>query len=428
MMSFTAVFTAISNFIFSEVSMKFSVSCGDFVRHLSPLSRLIARHPMIPVLEYFFCEVGSQTGGMHVAATNLDATMRTVMPVVPQLLPSTPRTFLLPARRALDALRTFPPQATATLSITDEGHLILQCERTRFRLFSASPESFPTLPDPPGGMMSIQSSHWQEAIQQTMYAVGDEATRYQLAGTKLILEFPPEVPLPEDGREPETVTGRFTLVGTDGHRLAVTEQNGTLTIPYPIWKEWKAEGQFRFSAIIPRKTLADLDVLLESHPSQPIRIGFTNELNFFEVGPYQLYTRNLAGLYPNYEPIVANRPPHEVILDTAGTMQMIRRVSILADELTSLVTLSLSPELLTAQTTSPTLGEASESILSDYQGETLTIGLNGRYLLETLRAIPTSRFRFCFSSPTEAVWFLPCPDQEKTLTTDSRHVIMPMHV
>ena len=66
----------------------------------------------------------------------------------------------------------------------------------------------------------------------------------------------------------------------------------------------------------------------------------------------------------------------------------LRRVSVVSSERTRGVKLRIESGKLEVSSTNPDLGEASETLAVEYDGEEVTIGFNARYVLDALAVLP----------------------------------------
>jgi DNA polymerase III sliding clamp (beta) subunit (PCNA family) len=83
---------------------------------------------------------------------------------------------------------------------TDEkGHLIMECEKSHFRLFTMPPEEFPSEPEIPEDKFFPISDRFFKYLRNVRYAASKDEGRYNLNSVYLDKEF----------------------VATDGHRMAI---------------------------------------------------------------------------------------------------------------------------------------------------------------------------------------------------------------
>ena len=94
----------------------------------------------------------------------------------------------------------------------------------------------------------------------------------------------------------------------------------------------------------------------------------------------------LTGQFPNYEAeVVLPRDNNKhVVMERGEFNDAVRRVAQLADQRSHAVKFAVSPAGVELSASSPEYGEAKEIIEKEYQGDALSIGFNGQYLLDFL--------------------------------------------
>ena len=176
------------------------------------------------------------------------------------------------------------------------------------------------------------------------------------------------------------------MVGTDGHRLAKAGFKGA----FP--------GLEPRDLIIPPKALAQVVRLGAGHAL--VKLSVSKNFAIFEVGPTTIYSRLIDGNFPNYEQVIPKNNPKHIDLKREELISVLRRVAVLADNVTKQVKMTLKPERVEFSVSTADVGEAKEEIGVDYRGEILEIGYNANYLLEALRTMSTEMVRLSFNTPT----------------------------
>ena len=99
------------------------------------------------------------------------------------------------------------------------------------------------------------------------------------------------------------------------------------------------------------------------------------------------------------------------------------RAAIFSSERYHGVKLSLADGAITISSTTPELGEASETIDSDFKGEEFSVGFNSAYLIQALNVIPQE---------TDVILGLSDEVSPGAVTTPSdtgyKYVVMPMRL
>ena len=111
-----------------------------------------------------------------------------------------------------------------------------------------------------------------------------------------------------------------------------------------------------------------------------------------------------------------------VTLPADELARALRRVALLSSERSRAVKLELSRNKLAISSSNPDLGEASEELDIDFEGEGLSIGFNARYLIDALGALRAKEITFGFQDDTSPAQLVPTDDE------DTLGVIMPMRI
>lgn len=276
-------------------------------------------------------------------------------------------------RKIFDIVRSFPDNSD--IQITEENnHLLVKSGKSRFSLSTLPTEDFPASPQIEDGTeFRIAQNQFKELLQKTSFCIASNDVRYYLMG--LLLEI----------RE-----GKMSLVGTDGHRMAVAQ------IDYDSDSEDTA-------VIIPRKAVLELAKLLNDSDDEMIITCDESRIKFDISESLTINSKLIDGTFPDWRSVVPMRADKVVTADTAVLKQTLSRVSILSNEKYKGVRLTLSENLLVVNAKNPQQEEATEEISVDYPGEEMEIGFNGTYLLEALNVISTDQVHLAFTDSNSSV-------------------------
>ncbi|HEX8735476.1 MAG TPA: hypothetical protein VF721_09150, partial [Pyrinomonadaceae bacterium] len=139
-------------------------------------------------------------------------------------------------------------------------------------------------------------------------------------------------------------------------------------------------------ALIPKKALSEL-VKIARDDSGDVSFGEDTNHIYFEVGGRLLITRKLTGTFPNYEMVIPKNNDKTVTFDADEMKSAIRRVSLMADERTRSVKLTIRDGEIEIGAQSSEEGEANEAIAAEYTGEEVQIGFNAQYVQDFLNVI-----------------------------------------
>jgi DNA polymerase-3 subunit beta len=255
-------------------------------------------------------------------------------------------------------------------------------------------DEYPSPPELKGDLkISLPGETLTRLVERSAYAVSEETTRASLNG--VFLHGSPQF---------------VAFVATDGHRLARATCKG-------------AYGDLsRDGVIIPARALSTMSrVSAEATSPVEIRIadgkghaGFVAQVGEFKV---QVTARLLEGPYPNYEQVIPKDNPRSLTVTRSDLMEAVDIVASHADSNTQQVRFSLKGNQLAVSSATADFGAGEQKVDAEYQGEDMDIGYNARYLLQTLRNIPTEKVVFRLKTAlsagiVEPVGALAQPDEE----------------
>ena len=339
--------------------MKLRIAREELLTALQRVQGVVEKRNTMPILSNILLE--AKADGVDILATDLEIGMRGLYKATVQ----EPGSITLSARKLYEILKELR-DGEIELSTSENNWATIQAGKSQFKVVGLSSSEYPALPAiEREGLTPLAGSGLLALIRKTLFAVGDNDARYILNGLLVTLTT----------AEKKTT---LRLVGTDGHRLAVAEQEVGATGGKDTPKEIKA--------IIPKKAAHEMQRLLEEGDGEPL-IGFTKNLMIFRRSGLLLTSRLMEGNYPNYQQVIPKEQGKRVTADKAELEGALRRVAVLSRDKTNAVKVTFTSGHMTLFSSNPDFGEATEELPARYGGETLTTGFNARYLLEVLGVV-----------------------------------------
>jgi DNA polymerase-3 subunit beta len=369
--------------------MDFFVEKSDLMKALNFARNAVEKRSTIPILSHFLLE--AEGFELRITATDLEIAARTTC----QAKVKTKGAVVVAGLRLLEIIRSAENVEIHCRGL--ENHSVqITYGRSSFRLVGLSKSDFPKFPAIPRPTASLDAGLLADCVEKASFAVSGEESRYVLNGALLKLK--------PDG---------LTMVATDGHRLALAERKAQI-----------ANLTEELSVLIPRRALMLLPRFGEDSGDGPsVEISKNESHICFSLGSRMLASRLLTGQFPNYESVLPKESGSVVELNCEEFEDVIRRVSLLADDRLRGVRLALEKDCLEVSASSPEYGEAKESIEAHYDHEAIRIGFNAQYLLEFLRVMGASTsIRMQVKDVENAVEFRPCGDDGNHY----RYVLMPL--
>jgi DNA polymerase-3 subunit beta len=176
------------------------------------------------------------------------------------------------------------------------------------------------------------------------------------------------------------------MVATDSYRLSVKET----ALDAPL--------QGSLEANVPARALQELARIAQAAPNESLAVSVGQNQVVFELGDIVLSSRLIDGQFPNYRQLLPESVEHELRLDSAEIVEVVRRVSLLAQKNAPL-RLAFSEGELTVSAQTPDVGEASESLPVPFSGEPVEIGFNPEFLRDGLESVETDQLVLKLISP-----------------------------
>ena len=325
--------------------MRIRAERDDLADVLARAGRAVGTRSPLPILQGLLCEV--RGGSLHVTGTDTEVTIRTNLEV--EVLEEG-RT-VIPAKLAAEAVRKLPPGAVS-MSAAD-GEVEIQGNGPRFRLRELNVDDFPQTGrgEANGAAIDVDGGAFVAALGQVGVAASTDEARPTLTGVLFEEE--------EDG---------LRLVATDSYRLAVREVGGvpgtdTTLVPYRALRELG-------------RTVSD----------EKMSIALGDREARFSSARGSLVVRVIESTFPNYRQLLPDGYPNRLVVSKEGLLEAVGRASLVAEDHIP-VRMSLHSGGVELSVSRQEVGEETEHLSGEYEGEEMTIAFNTRYLTDGVAAI-----------------------------------------
>jgi DNA polymerase-3 subunit beta len=313
------------------------------------------------------------------------------------------------------------PDGEITFEQTD-NKFVISCDgtdgnkkkRIKFELKTIASDTFPDTPSEENvRFFDTQAADLKEMIDQTVFAVSTDETRYYMTGV-----YFEKKPVRADGDQSALVdasgaqladlhdSGKIAMVATDGRRLAYVNKS-------------IADPAVEFAgAIVPTKILNIVNKPLGREGN--VSVGVTDKTVFINFGPYHFSSMLLEGKFPSYRRVVPVSQAHSFTINRREFLEAIRRVAQVMEKRVNRIYLNLSEGQMTITSEEGDIGNGEEVLDCQYTGDDTRIPINYTYLEDPLKAIYTDAVTVNFTETNRAITMRPEPE------ADFFDIIMPM--
>ena len=337
--------------------MKLSAPRAALLSELQLVTRAASTRSAIPALGGVM--LNAEDGSVRLAATDTEmALTSSTSASVDQ-----PGTILLPARLLLDVVRVADGETVTLEGGTDGSGASITSDRASFNVRTLPSDDFPRLPSlDPDQTATLDAGVIAATVERVAKAASRDETRPVLTGILVSIE--------------DQV---LRMVATDSYRLSV--------------KETPVSGlDDQFSANVPARALQELSRIIADTKAESVSMSTLDNQIVFGAGDVILSSRLIDGQFPNYRQLLPESYEHEVSFSRQELLSVVRRVSLMAQRNAPL-RLGFEQGSVTLSAQTPDVGEASESLPVNYQGEALEIGFNPQFLQDGLESVSTDEVR-----------------------------------
>ena len=311
-----------------------------------------------PILQNVKMAVGPE--GSTLIATDLEvAITRKVEGITSDQFGS----LILPTAKVGQILRSSSDEEL--LLDVEDGNLTIRGARSQFKLSSDDPALFPEPPTFEAKDFALISAiELRRLIRRTMFATDVESTRYALGG--VLFEF---------------AEGSLAGVGTDGRRLARMVVS--------------SEGQGAFAPpekppVVPVKALNLLLKTLED-TDPPVGIWIDADRSvMFQTHEATIYSRLVEGRFPRYQAVFPTATPTVISVNCGAFLHAVQESMIVTSEESRGVDFRFESGKVSLTSQAPDSGSSAVEMPLDYDGATIEITFDPRYLNECLKALDES--------------------------------------
>ncbi|MBH8576270.1 DNA polymerase III subunit beta [Nostocaceae cyanobacterium CENA369] len=370
--------------------MKLVCAQSDLSTNLSLVSRAVPSRPTHPVLANVLLQADAQTSQVSLTAFDLSLGIRTSFNA--DIWQG--GAIALPAKLLVDIISRLPEgeitlddeSVLETETSTGEGLIVTLTPKSgHYQVRAMGAEEFPELPiientEP----LHLTTAALIEGLRGSLFATSGDETKQVLTGVHLTVK--------EDTLE---------FAATDGHRLAVVE-----TI-----NERPLGDSGQLEVTVPAKALRELERMLAHNTAtdESIALYLDRGQVVFAWQNQRLTTRTLEGQYPAYRQLIPRQFERQVTVERRQFLSTLERIAVLADQKNNIVKLTIdsSTQELTLSCEAQEMGSGRESMPAQISGQDIEIAFNVKYLMEGLKALPSSEIQMHLNQNLTPVIFTP---------------------
>jgi DNA polymerase III subunit beta len=341
--------------VVTGTSLKISVPREELTRQLGVVARAASTRTTVQVLAGLLLRAGG--GRLELAATDMEISLRSSL----EASVESEGAVVVPSKLLADLVRLLPADEVSIEHRSGEGIVEVVSGAATYRLHTYNAEDFPLLPDASTvELMSVDADAVLETAGRVSRAASRDESRPVLTG--ILVRFEGE---------------KLIMAATDSYRLAVKETA-------------MGSGGPDLDAIVPARALGELTRIAQSGGG--LEIGVLENQVIFTTDEILLTTRRIEGQFPNYRQLLPETFEHELALPREELLEVVRRVSVMAQR-NAPIRLRFAEGELTVSAQTQDVGEARETMPAPYAAEPLEIGFNPDFLRDGVESVEGDEVR-----------------------------------
>jgi DNA polymerase III subunit beta len=396
--------------------MKLICAQSDLNTNLSLVSRAVPSRPTHPVLGNVLLAADTQTQQVRLTAFDLSLGIQTSFAA--QVEESGEIT--IPAKLLNDIVSRLPEGeitledtlgttassakevvdngASSTSGASSESSIVtLTSASGRYQVRAMDSGEFPALPQVEAGVaIHLPVEALFEGLRGSLFATSSDETKQVLTGVHLTMQ--------EDSLE---------FAATDGHRLAVVQTTNQNVTNDATPSEESRQGADTTSALevtLPARALRELERMLAMRqPTDTVALHFEQGQIIFHSEDHRLTTRTLEGQYPAYRQLIPRQFQRQITIERRQLLSAVERIAVLADQKNNVVKFSIDSinQQLSLSVEAQDVGSGQESMSAQISGDSVDIAFNVKYLIDGLKALPTSDIQLQINTANSPVILTP---------------------
>ena len=341
------------------MSLACTVQRNDLLEGLANLQNITNKRGTLAILSNILVETTSN--GLVFTGTDLEVGLRLFVPAEIHNIGS----LTLPSKKIFEIVRESGSE-DISIEETENSWVKINAGLSTYNLAGISSEEYPAFPEfDEDNFTSFESFIFLDLIDKVIFSVaGEQENIYSL--TSVLMEKEKR----EDG-------SYLKMISSDGHRLSIMEKDVAVDIDDFFLND---------VTLIPKKGIQELRKFCENRDT--IDISFEKKQMVVRDGDAVMVIRLKQGEFPQYQAIVNSVTLDNCIrINRIPFLESLKRINLFTEDIFHTIQLQIEGDTMILSSQNADLGNAKDQQKIIYSGESLTLGFNCRYFIETLQVM-----------------------------------------
>lgn len=341
------------------MALNCTVTRNDLLEGLSALQNITNKKGTLAILSNVLVE--STTSGLILTGTDLEVGLRLFVSAEVHEEGS----LTLPSKKIFEIVRESGSE-TIKIEETDNSWVLINAGHSTYNLAGMPSDEYPEFPEyEDDTFISFESYVFLELIEKIIFSIANEQENiYSL--TSVLFE-----------KERIDDKNYLKMVSSDGHRLSVMQKDVAADLD---------QLQLNELTLIPKKGIQEWKKFCESRDT--VEISFEEKQLVLRDDQGVMVIRLKSGEFPNYAAILHTVELTNCLkIDRIPFLESLKRINLFTEDIFHTISLKIENNKLILSSQNADLGNAKDEQTISYEGESLTLGFNCRYFIETLQVM-----------------------------------------
>lgn len=365
--------------------MKFSLSSSELAERLQAIGKVINTKNQMSILDCFLFEVSGDT--LKITASDNENTLVTTLKINEA---GEDFRFAINAKTVLDAVKGIPEQPVTFNVDMQNFNTTVNYQNGHFSLVSQNADEYPSYTDFPedSAEIKVDSKLLLDSVGRALFATAPTDSAHPVM-SGVLFDITQKDEANNEG-------ANVSIVASDGRKLEYTR--------------WANENNVQAGQYVLSNKPALLLRSLLARESGEITMRFAKEKAEVRMNTFSMTCRLIDGKFPAYNKVVPKNNPNRLTVNRMAFINMLRRVLVFSDAVSSLVKLHMeADQLVTSVQNIDYSLSAEESMICEYDGMPMNIGFKGTTLVDFLNNIECENIEFQIADQSRAVIIVPSP-------------------
>ncbi|MFH2122163.1 MAG: DNA polymerase III subunit beta [Pseudomonadota bacterium] len=341
------------------MALNFNISKIVFLEALNALQNLTSKRGTLAIISNILIETDNDI--LNLTATDLEVGLKIKIPAEIKNSGS----ITLPSKKIYEIVRE-SGSSSINIEETENSWVIIHAGLSTYNLAGMPSNEFPEFPFyNEDTFVAFEAHVFSELIDKIIYSIANEQENNYVL-TSVLFE-----------KEKKNDKSYIRMISSDGHRLSIMEKDVAADVDNITLNR---------ITLIPKKGIQELKKFCENRDT--VQISFEEKQMIVKDDHATMVIRLKQGEFPPYRAIVdAVQLKNKIQINRVPFLESLKRINLFTEDIFHTIQLEITNEKMILSSQNADIGNAKDEQAINYNGESLTLGFNCRFFIETLQVM-----------------------------------------